>query len=160
MTVGFEKHDHAACVGDTIATAEAYCEANKVRFTPIRRRVLELLLAEHKALGAYEILDRLREEGRGSQPPVAYRALDFLVSHGFAHKIEGRSAYIACAHPEERHSPAFLICRVCDAVAEAPASTARGALGSAAQETGFRVERTIVEAIGVCPDCADGSAPA
>jgi Fur family zinc uptake transcriptional regulator len=50
-------------------------------------------------MGAYEVLDGLREAGFGSQPPVAYRALDFLVANGFAHKIERLNAFIACAHP-------------------------------------------------------------
>jgi hypothetical protein len=60
--------------------------------------------AEHRALGAYAVLDQLREAGFGSQPPVAYRALDFLVAHGFAHKIERLNAFVACAHPGESHA--------------------------------------------------------
>lgn len=153
--LGFAHHDHGACVSDTFATAEARCAAEGLRFTPVRRRVLEILLQEHRALGAYAILDRLREGGFGSQPPVAYRALDFLVSHGFAHKIERLNAFIACAHPSQSHMPAFMICRLCEAVAEAHSSPARGALGDAARATGFRIERTVVEAEGVCPACVE-----
>jgi Fur family zinc uptake transcriptional regulator len=114
-----------------------------------------MLLQNHRALGAYTILDRLREDGFGSQPPVAYRALDFLVANGLAHKIERLNAFIACVHPSHSHTPAFMICRLCDAVAEAQSSPARGALGDAARATGFRIERTVVEAEGVCPACAD-----
>jgi Fur family zinc uptake transcriptional regulator len=40
-------------------------------------------------------------------------------------------------------------------VAETQSSPARGALGSAARATGFRIERTVVEAEGVCPACLD-----
>lgn len=119
----------------------------------MRRRVLEILLARHRAMGAYEILDTLREEGLGSQPPVAYRALDFLVSHGFAHKIERLNAFIACTHPGQDHTPAFLICRNCDAVAEAHAEPSRGMLGRAASDTGFAIEQAVVEALGLCPNC-------
>ncbi len=50
--------------------------------------------------------------------PVAYRALDFLVKAGFAHKIEALNAYISCTHNGKKHAPAFLICRLCNAVAE------------------------------------------
>ncbi|MEQ8492516.1 MAG: transcriptional repressor, partial [Marinovum algicola] len=53
------------------------------------------------------------------------------------------------------HSPAFMICRVCDSVAEASATPTRGALGQAARDAGFRIERTVVEAEGVCPACAE-----
>ncbi len=125
--------------------------------TPVRRKVLELLLEEHRALGAYAILDMLSEAGFGSQPPVAYRALDFLAEHGFVHKIERLNAFVACAHPGEAHSPAFMICRVCDAVAEAQSAPTKGALGTAARATGFQIERTVVEAEGVCPACAEAA---
>ena len=96
--VGFQKHDHARCVRSGLAAAEAECRVRKLRLTPVRRRALELLLSEHRALGAYDLLARLSDEGLGSQPPVAYRALDFLVKAGFAHKIEALNAYLACAH--------------------------------------------------------------
>lgn len=153
--LGFTHHDHDACVSDTLAAAEARCSAEGLRFTPVRRKVLEILLQEHRALGAYAILDKLREDGFGSQPPVAYRALDFLVANGLAHKIERLNAFIACVHPSHAHTPAFMICRLCDAVAETQSSPARGALGDAARATGFRIERTVVEAEGVCPACVD-----
>jgi Fur family zinc uptake transcriptional regulator len=152
--VGFGTHDHGLCVETAIAAAEARCAEEGLRFTPVRRAALEILLSEHRAMGAYELLDRLRRAGFGSQPPVAYRALDFLVANGFAHKIERLNAFIACAHPGANHSPAFLICRLCESVAEAQSAPARGSLGEAARATGFQIERTVVEALGVCPDCA------
>ncbi|PVH27422.1 Fur family transcriptional regulator [Pararhodobacter oceanensis] len=156
--VGFACDDHASCVVDGLSAAEARCASNGLRFTPVRRKVLEILLQEHRALGAYVILDRLRDEGFGSQPPVAYRALDFLVRNGLAHKIERLNAFIACAHPGENHAPAFMICRLCDSVAEAQSAPAQGALGAAARATGFKIERTVVEAEGVCPSCSDTAA--
>lgn len=155
VPVGFASHDHGVCVSDTLAAADARCASDGLRFTPVRRKVLEILLQQHRALGAYAILDRLKEAGFGSQPPVAYRALDFLVANGLAHKIERLNAFIACVHPNHSHTPAFMICRSCDAVAETHSSPARGALGDAARVTGFRIERTVVEAEGLCPDCVD-----
>ena len=153
--VGFEQHDHGVCVADALAVAEARCADEGLRLTPVRRKVLELLLNEHRALGAYAILDLLREAGFGSQPPVAYRALDFLAENGFVHKIERLNAFVACTHAHEAHSPAFMICRLCDAVAEAQSTPAKGALGAAAKAAGFQIEKTVVEAEGVCPACID-----
>lgn len=151
--IGFERHDHACCITDAVEAAERHCVREGLQFTPVRRRVLEILLEEHRAMGAYDILDKLRAEGRGSQPPVAYRALDFLVAHGFAHRIERLNAFIACTHPGDTHAPAFLICRKCDAVAETRAEPARGLLGRTAREAGFTIEKAVVEAEGVCPNC-------
>lgn len=151
--VGFDAHNHDTCVAAGLSEAETHCAAAGLRFTPVRRAALEILLSEHRALGAYELLDRLRDAGFGAQPPVAYRALDFLVENGFVHKIERLNAFIACAHPGASHSPAFLICRKCDAVAEAHSAPAPGTLGEAARATGFQIERTVVEALGLCPSC-------
>ncbi|MEX0369438.1 MAG: transcriptional repressor [Tateyamaria sp.] len=156
--VGFSDHNHNRCVDGALAAADARCKSEGLRLTPVRRKVLELLVQEHRALGAYAILDLLRDAGFGSQPPVAYRALDFLAEHGFVHKIERLNAFVACAHPGENHSPAFMICRVCDAVAEAHAAPAKGALGEAAKATGFQIERTVVEAEGLCPACTGTAA--
>ncbi|AKS46689.1 Fur family transcriptional regulator, zinc uptake regulator [Octadecabacter temperatus] len=153
--LGFAEHNHGACVSDGLLAAETLCAQGGQRFTPVRRKVLEILLQEHRALGAYAILDHLREDGFGSQPPVAYRALEFLVANGLAHKIERLNAFIACSHPNHAHTPAFMICRLCESVAETQSSAARGALGEAAQATGFKIERTVVEAEGVCPACVD-----
>ena len=74
--VGFEKHNHGACTENAINSAEEYCTKNNIKLTPIRKKVLELLLQEHRALGAYAILAMLREQGFSNQPPVAYALSD------------------------------------------------------------------------------------
>lgn len=157
--LGFERHDHSACVRSTLEKAEAHCAEKGLRMTPVRRRALEILLAEHRALGAYDLLGQLADEGLGAQPPVAYRALDFLVKAGFAHKIEALNAYIACTHLGDDHAPAFLICRGCNSVAESNTALAQGRLGDAARAAGFRIERTVIEAQGLCPKCQSPDAP-
>ena len=155
--IGFENHNHAQCIASGVAAADAHCRANGAQLTPVRRKVLEILLSEHRALGAYDILEILGRDGFASQPPVAYRALDFLVKQGFAHRIERLNAFVACAHPGDDHTPAFLVCRVCDAVAEAPSDAASGRLGQAAADAGFTIERAVVEAVGICPNCRDAA---
>lgn len=152
--LGFEDHDHATCIEQAMQDVEAHCAAHRLQFTPVRRRVLEILLKEHRAVGAYEILDVLRSEGLGSQPPVAYRALDFLVTHGFAHKIEKLNAFVACTHPGEDHAPAFLICRDCNKVSEAEGTAV--ALSESARRSGFEIEHKVIEFEGLCPNCRAG----
>lgn len=150
---GFAAHDHARCVNACLAAADAACAARKVQFTPVRRRTLEILLEAHAALGAYDVLARLDADGFGAKPPVAYRALSFLVDQGFVHRIERLNAFVACAHPDTVHDPAFLICRSCGAVAEAQA--AEGGLDASIANTGFQVEQTVIEAEGLCPRCQE-----
>ena len=136
-----------------MAAAEAHCAAAKVRLTDVRRRTLSVLLDAHRAMGAYEILELLRQEGFSAQPPVAYRALEFWQTQGFVHRIEKLNAFIACSCPGAPHDPAFLICRACQRIAEEPTPTAESSLGQLAQRAGFVIERANVEALGLCPDC-------
>lgn len=150
----FAPHDHLACAARALGEAEMRVAENGARLTPVRRRTLEILLESHRAMGAYDVLQRLAQDGFGHQPPVAYRALDFLVRHGLAHRLQRLNAFAACLHPGHAHAPAFLICRNCDALAELPAAPVRDALAELASATGFMVERVTIEALGLCPTCA------
>lgn len=151
--LAFQVHDHATCATDALSRAEALLVARGLRLTPVRKRVLEILLETHRAMGAYDVLNRLVAEGFGNQPPVAYRALDFLEEQGLAHRIRRLNAFAACMHPGEAHAPVFLICTGCNMVAEASGGGVRDALGRAAQGMGFAIERATVEALGRCPAC-------
>lgn len=150
----FGVHDHAACQARVLDEAEDMLRKQGARLTPVRRRTLEILLESHSAMGAYEVLDRLAEAGFGRQPPVAYRALEFLVQHGLAHRLQRLNAFAACLHPAEDHAPVFLICSKCDKVAESNAPNVRSALSDAAARLNFAVERVTVEALGICPACS------
>ncbi|WP_323006894.1 transcriptional repressor [Pseudorhodobacter sp.] len=149
----FHTHDHSRCADTGIARAEALLAERNLRLTAVRRQTLQILLAEHRALGAYDVLERLAAAGFGNQPPVAYRALEFLVEQGLAHKVRRLNAFAACMHPETDHAPVFLICRGCDALAETAGGPVRDALNTAAKSIGFTVERTSIEALGLCPAC-------
>jgi Fur family transcriptional regulator, zinc uptake regulator len=140
-----------------IASAEAACAAAGESFTPLRRRVLELLVAEAQPTKAYHLLDRLKSEHEAAKPPTIYRALDFLVRLGLVHRIESMNAFIACPG-HTGHAPAvFLICRRCGAAQEAPAGHALHDLETEAAKTGFRIEHTVIEVTGTCAAC--GAAP-
>lgn len=150
----FHAHDHAHCTATVLARAEEQARADGVRLTPVRRRVLEILLESHRAMGAYDVLERLAAEGFGKQPPVAYRALDFLVEQGFAHRVRRLNAYAACLSHERDHTPSFLICRSCEQVAEAESPDLRHALDALAAANGFAIERRTIELLGLCAHCA------
>lgn len=153
----FAAHDHEACRRAGLAAAEEVCRANNARLTPGRRRVLELLLESHRPMGAYALMDRLRDEGVRAQPPTVYRALDFLLEQGLAHKIERLNAFAACVHPGERHAPQFLICTGCDAVGEIADHDLSEAVDHAAEAAGFRAESAALELLGRCPNCREAA---
>ncbi len=138
-----------------MVAAEKYCSSNNIQLTPLRRKVYEFLIEDHKAVGAYKILDMLRDAGYSSNPPIAYRVLDFLVEHGFAHKVEGLNAFVACANPGNSHLPAFMICRKCDKVAEIQDTEPKLKLADPSRAMGFEIEEAIIEMTGVCSSCVE-----
>jgi len=155
--LAFAKHDHARCRDGALAEARRLCKARGARLTPVRERVLDLLWQAHEPVRAYDILSTLADEGFGSQPPVVYRALDFLIEHGFAHKIERLNAYLACDCPGDDHGAKFLICTGCQRVAEFDDGAVAKALRRVADGSGFVIGRATLEVEGLCPDCASAN---
>lgn len=151
--LAFMQHDHTECRDAAIAVAKKVCGARQVRLTPVRERVLELLWEAHEPVRAYDLLETLGKEGFGSQPPVVYRALDFLLEHGFAHKIERLNAYLACDCPGADHGAKFLICTGCHRVAEFDDRAIAKALHKIAEGSGFEIGRATLEVEGLCPEC-------
>jgi len=147
------QHDHGHCVRDALAAAEISCRDQGAKLTPIRRRVLELVWANHEPVGAYGLLDRLAAEGMKAEPPTVYRALDFLLAHGLVHRLERLNAYVGCSHSPGPHAAQFLICTGCGRVAELDDPAIGAALQDGASARGFTISRQTVEVEGLCADC-------
>ena len=147
-------HDHDRCAADAITHAERVCAIRAQKFTPIRRKVLQALLASHRPLGAYEVIDALARSMPRPAPITVYRALDFLMENGLVHRIESRNAYLACARDHDDAAiVAFLICDRCGAVGEVPAAPVAKSLGAAARASGFAPKLSILEITGLCAHC-------
>lgn len=158
--LAFQPHDHSRCRDSVMEGALRLVEDQGLRLTPIRLRVLEILADSHRPLGAYDVLDRLAREGHPRQPPLAYRALDFLCANGLAHRINRLNAFTACRAPGRAHVPSFLICRACGRAAEATAPALTKAVARMAGDEGFLPDPVGVEALGLCAPCAaDQPAP-
>jgi Fur family zinc uptake transcriptional regulator len=141
-----------------LARAEALCQERGVRLTELRRRVLEILWNSSVPLGAYAILDVLRDDGRPGAPPTVYRALDFLLEQGLIHRLASLNGFTGCRQPNSRHGGQFLICRDCGQVNELSNPTIEQLLGAEAAARDFEVLTQNVEVLGRCPDCRRGAA--
>ena len=147
------KHNHAHCIADAMAEAEAVCLDRNERFTPLRKTVLELVWSSHKPEKAYDLLAHLASFHERPAPPTVYRALDFLREAGLVHKIQSLNAYIGCGEPHRDHQGQFLICEGCGTVAELDDSTLTSRIGQNAKKIGFKVKDETVEIIGLCQSC-------
>lgn len=97
-----------------LAEAHARCAAQGAQLTEQRALVLELLLQREGSAKAYELLADMRELNPGVAPMTVYRALDFLVEQGIAHKVAATSSFLVCQHGPHPHSdPVFLVCGQC-----------------------------------------------
>jgi Fur family zinc uptake transcriptional regulator len=153
MTFPSLQHDHSHCTSDLIARAEQTCARRGSRLTDQRREVLGCIARSHAAIGAYDIIERMAEQGPRPAPITVYRALDFLLAHGLVHKIESRNAFVACSHAHEGQPAALLICEGCGTVAELDVPEVFSSLRQAAAQQDFRERRSMIELSGLCGPC-------
>lgn len=146
-------HDHASCIEAALDKAAVVCMDRGVRLTELRRRVLEIIWQSHKPLGAYSILDQLREDGRAAAPPTVYRALEFLLGQGLIHRIASMNAFVGCSRPGHISDGQFLICRSCGSSTELNDGKLEKVIARNSGSLGFIVEYLIIEVSGLCPHC-------
>lgn len=146
-------HDHSDCVVVAVETAERLCRQRGLRFTALRRRVLELVWDSHKPIGAYDILDTLGKESGSAAPPTVYRALEFLIEAGLVHRLDSLNAFIGCPDPANSHAGQFLICTQCRTVTELSDTDIEQLIERKAAARGFSAIRQMLEIEGLCNDC-------
>ncbi|EKE83650.1 zinc uptake transcriptional repressor Zur [Idiomarina xiamenensis] len=133
--------------------AERLCEQRGARLTPARREVFSILAEQEGAIGAYDLLDKLKVAVPNAKPPTIYRALDFLQEQGFVHKITSSNSYVLCSHFDHQHPVQMLICESCGNVQEIQSEGVYEALRRQAEDQGFVVKSQVIEAHGLCQQC-------
>ncbi len=147
---------HKVCIRSALVTAEMICRDRGVRFTKLRRRVLELVWAGHGPVKAYEILGKLDNSIAAVRPPTVYRSLDFLLECGLVHKLSSLNAYVGCSHPLKHDECYFLLCSGCGEVKECCSGELEQVIREAAGKNEFRLGHTTLEIEGRCRECRDG----
>lgn len=148
-----DSHDHDLCIEEAIQNAELICKKKGLRFTKIRKKVLELIWVSHKPLGAYDVLNALRSEGLKAEPPTVYRALGFLIEAELVHRLDSLNAFIGCTDPSNSHQGQFLICLDCRSVTELGDDDILELVQSKASNMGFSAIHQMLEIQGRCKSC-------
>jgi Fur family transcriptional regulator, zinc uptake regulator len=146
-------HDHQGCIERALKSADRLCGERGVRFTPLRRRVLELIWGSHEAVKAYDLLERLKPSDPTAKPSTVYRTLDFLLEQGLIHRVESLNAFIGCSHSGRSHDLLLLICEGCHAVEERPAPELMRAAAAEVKAAGFLARGKAFEVHGLCAQC-------
>jgi len=146
-------------LGGRLDKAAEICAQHGARFTKLRREILSLVLAADGPVGAYDLLDRLRETRKAAAPPTIYRALDFLRTQGLIHRVERLNAFIPCPDAgQHAHPVQFLICQHCGAVDELEDREIVVVIKQAAARKGFKPALTSLDVEGTCFKCTPSSA--
>lgn len=114
--------------------------------------ILSCLRKAGEPMSAYAILDRVRKAGI-AHPPTVYRALNDLMQKGMVHRLQSRSAFIACDHGACDGKAAFAICRACDRVVEISLSNRNQAVLRDLAPDEITPEQVTVEIVGLCESC-------
>jgi Fur family transcriptional regulator, zinc uptake regulator len=156
LYTGQPDHNHQKCVQTALATAAHLCQNRGVQLTTIRQQVLGLIWENHKAVKAYELLDKLKPLQSAAKPATIYRALDFLIEQGLIHRVESLNAFIGCSCPGFQHEQLLLICNQCHDVEERSAAQVMQALSQEIKSAHFIAHSKAVEIHGLCQKCAMG----
>jgi len=144
----------------SLQSAERLCQDKGLAFTPLRRQVYALIAERETPVGAYDLLDRLKQQRANAAPVTVYRALDFLLEAGLIHRIDALQAYAACeVHGDGHqhgasHGGLVLICSRCKHVTEFEDAKLERQIERTALEHGFHAANHLIEIRGLCAACS------
>ena len=132
---------------------------DKVTLTAHRRNIFKLMLAEEKALSAYEITNRLKDVFSLSVPTMSvYRVLNFLEQRKLVHRVSSINKYIICSHIMCKHDHGimqFAVCLTCLGVKEILSrDTIKNKIKEDLEAIKFHLSSNQIELIGLCSNCS------
>ena len=143
-----KKQNSKKMVSAAVNVAEALCEERGARFTDLRRKVYELILAKGTAVKAYDLIEQLSDDDRTAKPITVYRALDFLMEQGLVRRVDSLNAFVATGSPEEKDDFVLMISDDGATVQELHAPRVVKSLIQLAKDAGYEVSKLTVELHG------------
>ena len=151
------QHNHAACLDDAIRAAREAFKRHEVPFTPLREKVFREIAGSHKAVGAYEVLNRLAKKGTRLTPISVYRIINTLVDVGVVRRFKSRNAFYA-SHSDDPMSPRIVLaCEICGRVADADGVPMFQGIRRALARRAFSPRSAIIEVLGACAHCTESN---
>ena len=145
--------DHEQCISTAIEVAERVCSEKQLKFTDSRKDILRMVWEGHGPQKAYDLLNKLQTINRSAKPATVYRALDFLITNGFIHKVASLNAFVGCSHPLKHNECYFLICEDCKSISECCDPSISAAIQATTTHNKFVAKNTTLEISGHCNEC-------
>lgn len=114
---------------------------------------MTLLDAHDRPLSGTALARMLGEQGGTVYHSAVFRALDGMWAAGAIRRVESLSAYAPLAAPDT----VDCICRRCGRLQHLAANAEIQALERLADEHGFKPNRLVLEVIGACQSCRNGT---
>lgn len=131
--------------------------SSSFRWTALRQRIFDVLKAQGKPMGAYDVLAQLNQPSAGERalaPISVYRVLEALQEAGYVHRLASQNAYMACCHEHPHgHGVVFMVCEACGDTHEHVAPKLEKALDDCLKHAHFRPHHRVVEVSGTCSKC-------
>ena len=141
---------------NTTQQALTLLQHSQGRATPIRIKVLELLLQSSTALSHLDLEQLAQQQGLEADRVTLYRPLDWLVEQGLAHKVAGSDrTWRYNAQAELYHPHAHFACRHCKQVF--CLERIQPAVLFSLPE-GFRLDQVEITLTGQCAHCSSTNA--
>lgn len=148
------KHAHKSCVAQLKSHVAKITDESGKKFGANQILVLDALMRDHKAVSAYEIVERIAKASNRLQPVQVYRALEALLKLGLVHRLQSKNAYVACNNFDTCEAPQLFYCSSCEQVAEISGGALPAHIAAIALEHDFKLEHGLVELIGYCSECS------
>lgn len=130
-----------------------------LHLTQLRRSVLELLYAEGRAIGAYDLTAAYEVRyGRRVRPNSVYRALDFLETSGLVVHLAHSRSYATRTpdkHKEQDEPCLFFVCSGCGAATECRDPRVGRAIRRTEIAIGFVTHMRSIDIQGMCKSCVN-----
>lgn len=150
-----DNHDHDLSFGPALVTAaQAALTAAGEQWTDMRQSVFAALAGFERPASAYDVTEAVSvAQGRRIAANSVYRILDLFVAKNLALRVESANAYLANAHPGCLHDCIFLVCDSCGRATHVDDDGVAAGVRQAAEATGFRPEKPVIEVRGRCGEC-------
>jgi Fur family transcriptional regulator, zinc uptake regulator len=152
------KHNHARCIASAIQAARDAFKRRGLSLTPLREAIFLEISASHRAIGAYEVRDRLKAKGRDVQPMSVYRSIEACIQAGVVRRFESGNAFYASTGSDPLSPRIALACQECGCIGEADGAAAFAVIRRAAASCGFALRGAVIEVTGTCRHCVKTTA--